>query len=184
MTRDRVVVDRRTNFSEHGQLYVAHSRVNTLADLSIVIPPDLEDFTIRPPVDLEVVDILETRNSSGGSAIPSRLPEDHLDAGLCSLDSSEESPSDELSCSDDYVGGPYDELDSVPTFDDRSETAVRSRQNISLSTKPVSADRILTEPIDWNNWHQKRSARSNEVEGCRASPDSAKIISDRKYSLR
>jgi hypothetical protein len=78
----------------------------------------MEDFTIRPAVDLEVVHIIETMNSSGGSKIPSRLPEQHFDRVLCFLDSSKTSPSDELPCADDYVENSGDELDSLAKFDD------------------------------------------------------------------
>jgi hypothetical protein len=80
----------------------------------------MEDFTIRPPVDLDVVHIIETMNSSGASAIPSRLPENHFDSVLSSLDSSEATPSDELPCPDDHLESPDDELDSSPMFDDDS----------------------------------------------------------------
>jgi hypothetical protein len=120
MTLDRAVIDRRTTFWEHGQFYAALSRVKTPADLCILQPSDMEDFMIRPPVDLEVVHIIETVNSSGESAIPFLLPEDHFDGVLCSLDSSEATSSDALPRPDDYFQSSDDELDSSAMFDDDS----------------------------------------------------------------
>jgi hypothetical protein len=105
----------------------------------------MKDFTIRPPVDLEVVRILETMDFSGGSAIPSRLPEDHLDGILCSLDSSEATLSDELSCPHDYVESPDNELDSVPKFDD-DPIAMGAPQPEDIPRDTETLWRILQDP--------------------------------------
>jgi hypothetical protein len=60
MTLQRAVIDCRTKFWEHGQLSVALSRVKNPADLCILLPP----------VDLDVVQILEAMNASTESQIP------------------------------------------------------------------------------------------------------------------
>jgi hypothetical protein len=48
-----------------GQLHVALSRVRSPNDLCTLLPPDMGNFTIRPPVDMNVGTIIETLNRSG-----------------------------------------------------------------------------------------------------------------------
>jgi hypothetical protein len=47
-------------FCEHGQLFVALSGVKSPGDLRILLPHDMEDVTLHPAVDVDVVQILET----------------------------------------------------------------------------------------------------------------------------
>jgi hypothetical protein len=70
MTLQQAVIDYRTKFWEHGQLYVASSRVKSPVDLCILLSDDMDDFTIRTPVDLDVVQILETMNLREPSQSP------------------------------------------------------------------------------------------------------------------
>jgi hypothetical protein len=55
ITFQRAVIDGRMKFWEHGQLYVALSGVNSLGNLYILLPDDIDDFPIRPAVDVDVV---------------------------------------------------------------------------------------------------------------------------------
>jgi hypothetical protein len=66
----RAGIDYRTKFWEHGQRYVALSLVKSPGGLCILLPDDMDDFTIRPPVDFDVVQILETMESSRTLPIP------------------------------------------------------------------------------------------------------------------
>jgi hypothetical protein len=96
ITLQRAVIDCRTKFWEHGQLYVALSRVKSAADLCILLPDDKEDFTIRPPIDPDVVQIVESITPSGGPLIARPLRVDNIQPDLSSLDGSDTSQSHEL----------------------------------------------------------------------------------------
>jgi hypothetical protein len=65
MTLGRVVVDCRSNFWEHGQLYVALSRVRDPRDLCILLPRGLNDIPIKIPCDREVVGVVEQMSAIG-----------------------------------------------------------------------------------------------------------------------
>jgi hypothetical protein len=55
MTLQRAVIDLRVKFWKYEQLYVALSGVKSLGDLCILLPDDMDDFTIRPAVHVDVV---------------------------------------------------------------------------------------------------------------------------------
>jgi hypothetical protein len=63
MTLQQAVIDYRTKFWEDGQLSVALSRVKSPVNLCILLPDDMDYFTIHPLVDLNVVQILEMMES-------------------------------------------------------------------------------------------------------------------------
>jgi hypothetical protein len=81
-------IDYHTKFWEHRQLYVALSRVQSPVDLYILLPDDMDDFTIRPPVDLDVVQILEMMESSRALPMPQISPGDNVESGIGSVDPS------------------------------------------------------------------------------------------------
>jgi hypothetical protein len=98
MTLSRAVVDSRSQYWEHGQLYVALSRVRSPHDLCILLPGDLDDPEIRVPVDQGVVRIVESMTMPSSFAIPPNsveMGEPGLPAGT-SID-----PLDERSSDDD-----------------------------------------------------------------------------------
>lgn len=70
MTLDRVVVDLRSDFWEHGQLYVVLSRVRDPSKICILLPQNEteNDDKIKPVSDKEIVDLvcsIENQNIQG-----------------------------------------------------------------------------------------------------------------------
>jgi hypothetical protein len=88
-TLQRVIIDRRTKFWEHGHLYVALSQVTSLTDLCILLPPDMDGFTLRPPVDMDVVSIIEKLNRSSPTPTTPSLAAQKVDLLLSSVHSSD-----------------------------------------------------------------------------------------------
>jgi hypothetical protein len=89
MTLQRAIIDYRTQFWAHGQLYVAISRLKSPGDLCILLPDDLDDFTIRPPVDPDVVQLLESISPSGVPLVAPDFPADNIQRDPSSLDGSD-----------------------------------------------------------------------------------------------
>jgi hypothetical protein len=87
---------------------VALSRVKSPGDPYILLADDMDDFTIRPAVDVEVVQILEAMQSSRPLPIPKILPGDNVESGIVSIDPSDATLSDEFLCPDDYFDAPKD----------------------------------------------------------------------------
>jgi hypothetical protein len=77
----------------------------------------MDDFAIRPPVDLDIVQILETMESLRTLPIPQISPGDNVESGVGSIDPSDATLAKELPCSDDYVDAPEDQIDCVPSLD-------------------------------------------------------------------
>jgi hypothetical protein len=117
MTLQRAVIDDHTKFWEHGQLYMVISRVKSPVNLCIVLPDDMDDFTIRPPVDPDVIQSLETMESSRALRIPQISPGDNVESGVGSIDPSDATLAKELPCPDDYVDAPEDQIHYVPSLD-------------------------------------------------------------------
>jgi hypothetical protein len=85
----------------------------------------MADFTIRPAVEVDVAQILETRQSFRPLPIPQISPGDNIESGIASIDPSDATLSDEFPCPDDYFDTPEDQIhcvtnldhDAVETFD-------------------------------------------------------------------
>jgi hypothetical protein len=96
---------------------VVLSRIKSPADLCILLPDDMDDFTIRPPVATDVIPILETMESSRALPIPQISSGYNAGSGVCSIDPSGTTLAKELYCPDDYVGAPEDQIDCAPSLD-------------------------------------------------------------------
>jgi hypothetical protein len=69
----RVVVDSRTKWWEHGQVYVGFSRVRSPRDLCVLIPEDRQGERIEAIVDRDVVDVVQSiavAANQGGHVAP------------------------------------------------------------------------------------------------------------------
>jgi hypothetical protein len=80
---------------------MALSGVKSLGDLWILLPDDMDNFTIRPAVEVDVVQILETMQSFRPLLIPQISPGDNVESGIASIDPSHAPLSDEFPCPDD-----------------------------------------------------------------------------------
>jgi hypothetical protein len=75
----------------------------------------MDDFTIRPAVD--VVEILETMQSSRPLPIPHISPGRNFESGIASIDPFDATLSDEFPCPDDYFDAPEDQIHYIPSLD-------------------------------------------------------------------
>jgi hypothetical protein len=73
----------------------------------------MDDFMIRPAVDVDVIQILETMRSSRPLSIPRISPGDNVDSGIASIDPSDAILSDEFPCPDDYFDTPEAQIRCV-----------------------------------------------------------------------
>jgi hypothetical protein len=136
MALQRVVIDCRHKFWEHGQVYVALSRVRSLADLCILFPSDRDDFAIRPPVDRDVVQILETMNAFRPLAITPIVPGNDIQAELAFIEPYEALSIRQLPCSDNYIDASEDDVNFVPSFEpDRDEIVEQHSVEIPLNVQ-------------------------------------------------
>jgi hypothetical protein len=104
-------------FSEHAQLYVTVSGAMSSGNLCILLPDDMDDFTIRPAVDLDIAQILETMQSPRTLPIPQISPGDNVESGIASIDLSKATLSDEFPCPEDYFDALKDQIRCVPSLD-------------------------------------------------------------------
>jgi hypothetical protein len=85
----------------------------------------MDDFTLRPAVDIGVVQILEMMQSSRLLPVPQISPGDNVESGIASINPSNATLSDEFPCLDGYIDAPEDQIhcvlsldhDAVETFD-------------------------------------------------------------------
>jgi hypothetical protein len=80
---------------------VAVSGVKSPGDLRILLPGDMDDFTVRTAVDIDVIQILETVQSSIPVPIPQISPGDKVESGIASIDPSGATLSNEFPCLED-----------------------------------------------------------------------------------
>jgi hypothetical protein len=85
-------------------LYVALSGVKSPGDLYILFPDDMDNFTIRPAVDIDVVQILETMQSSIPLPIPQISLGDDIEPGTASIHPSNAILLDKFPCPHDFDG--------------------------------------------------------------------------------
>jgi hypothetical protein len=104
-------------FWEDGQLDVALSGVMSPYNLCILLHDDMDEVTIRPAVDVDVIQILETMQSSRPLPIHQNSPGDNVESGIASVDSSDVTLSDEFPRPDDYFDAPEAWIRCVASLD-------------------------------------------------------------------
>jgi hypothetical protein len=77
----------------------------------------MDTFVIPPPVDMDVVTIIENLNRSGPTQTTPPLAAHQVDLPLFSVHSSDRPSSGELPCPGDCLDASDDQLDSPPLFD-------------------------------------------------------------------
>jgi hypothetical protein len=118
---------------------VALPGVNGPGDLYILLPDDMDDFTICPAVDVDVIQIFETMQSSRPLSIPQISPDDNVECGIASIDPSDTTLSDEFPWPDDYFDAPEDQICCVPSLDhDAVETFDLYPTEIPLNVQIMS----------------------------------------------
>jgi hypothetical protein len=95
---------------------VTLSGVNGPGDLCISLAHDMDDFTIRPTVDIHVVQIFETMQSSRPLPIPQISPGDNVESGIASSDPSDAALSGEFPCPHDHFDALEDQIHCVPSL--------------------------------------------------------------------
>jgi hypothetical protein len=120
-------------------LYVAFSRAKSPGNPSILLHDDMDDFIIRPPIGIDAVQILRTMQSSRPLPIPQLSLGNHIESGISSIEPSEVTLSDELSCPDGYFDAPEDPICCVPSLDhDAVELFNPYTAEISLNVQTIS----------------------------------------------
>jgi hypothetical protein len=100
----------------------------------------MDNFIIRPLIDLDVVQILKTMQSSRPRRIPQISPSDNVESGIASINPSDAILSEEFACTDDdYVDAPEDQIRCVPRLDhDAAEIFDADPAEISLNVYIMS----------------------------------------------
>jgi hypothetical protein len=88
---------------------VAFYEVKSPGDLCILLPDDMDDFTILSVVDIDVVQVLETVQSSRPLSIPQKSPGDSIESGMASIDPSDATLLNEFPCADEFEA-PEDQI--------------------------------------------------------------------------
>jgi hypothetical protein len=77
----------------------------------------MDDFTIHPAVGVDIVQILETVQSSRAPSVHQNSPGDNVESGIASIDPSDATLSGEFPCPDDYLDALGDQIRCVPSLD-------------------------------------------------------------------
>jgi hypothetical protein len=125
---------------------VVLSGVKSPSNLCILLPDDMDDFTIRPAVDVDIVQILEKVQSSRPLPIPQISPGDNTESGIASIGPSDATLSDKFLCPDDDFDAPEDQIRCVPCLD---QDAVRSRNYLK---KSILRNRLFLEWAEYKCW--------------------------------
>jgi hypothetical protein len=86
-------------------------------DMMILLPNDIEDFTIRPPFEVDVIRIFAAIKSSRPLPISQISPGHNVESGIASIDPSDATLPDEFPCTDGYFEAPDDQIRCVPSLD-------------------------------------------------------------------
>jgi hypothetical protein len=118
---------------------VALSGVKSPGDLCILPPDDMDNFTIRQAVDVDVVQILEKMQSSRSLPIHQISPGDNIESGIACIDLSDAPLSDEFPCPDHYFDTSDDQIRCDPSLDhDAVETFDLHPAEIPLDVQIMS----------------------------------------------
>jgi hypothetical protein len=121
---------------------VALPGVKSPGDLCILLPDDTNGFTVHPATDVDVVQILETVQSSRALPIPQVSPGDNAKPGIASIYLPNASLLNEFPCPDDYIDTPEAQIRCVPSLDhDAIETFDPYPAELPLNVQIIS--RIL-----------------------------------------
>jgi hypothetical protein len=97
-------------------MYAARFGVESPNNLCILLSNDMDNFTIRPAVDVDVAQILEKIQSSRPLPICQIVPGGNIESGPASMSPSDAPLSDEFPCPDEYFDAPEDQIRCVPSF--------------------------------------------------------------------
>jgi hypothetical protein len=96
---------------------VALSGVKSPDNLCLLLPDDVDDFTIRPAVEVDGAQILETIQSSRPLLISQISPGDNLEPSIASIDPCAAILSDEFPWPGGDFDTPEDQIRCVPSLD-------------------------------------------------------------------
>jgi hypothetical protein len=137
-------------FKKHGQLCLVLSGVKSPGGLCILLPDDMDAFSLRPPIDLDVVQILETmqpfrphQSSKFRLVIKSSL------VLLPSIRLTQLSQTNSLA-PDDYFDPPDDQIRCVPSLDHDAVETVDSYPALYHCRLYVSQTSSMTKIV--SNW--------------------------------
>jgi hypothetical protein len=122
---------------------MALAGVKSPGGLCILLPGDMNGFSICLVVYLDIVQILETMQSSRSLSIPQISPGDNVESGIASIDPSDATLSDEFPCPDDYFDPPDDQILCVPSLDHDVVEAFDPYQAVQIISRILEDQQML-----------------------------------------